>query len=79
MENFILLHRTKVSVNDKPSFDEILVNVSEIVSIEPSSHRGCNAEVFLKTSTGFHPLYCRESFGAIIDLLKEKGVNIISF
>lgn len=79
MENFILLHRTKVSVNNKPSFDEILVNVSEIISVEPSTHNGCNAEVFLKTDTGFHPLYCKESFDAIINLLKDKGITIISF
>lgn len=80
MENiFIQLHRTKVSVNDEPIFDPILVNIKQIIAVEPTGHEGCGAEVYIKdikTQMRFHPLYCREHYKEILALLKEKGVEI---
>jgi len=40
MEHFIELHRVKVSVNDDPTFDPILVNLQHIVAVERSVHKG---------------------------------------
>ncbi|MCO7355741.1 hypothetical protein NHN20_09485 [Riemerella anatipestifer] len=81
MDSFILLHRSKVSCNNEPMFDSILVNIKDIVAIEESAkHFG--SEVHLKNvpidQMAFQPLYCRESFNEILSLLKEKGVDIIS-
>ena len=77
MRHFIELHRVKVSVNDDPTFDPILVNLQHIVAVERSVHKGCGADVYLNLQEDemlFHPLRCRESYKDILALLKEKGI-----
>jgi hypothetical protein len=77
MEHFIELHRVKVSVNNDPTFDPILVNLQHIVAVERSVHKGCGADVYLNLQEDemlFHPLRCRESYKDILALLKEKGI-----
>ncbi len=74
MDNFIILNQSKVDINDAPAFEEVLVNISNILSVEKDViHGSC---VYLKVETEFHPMYCRENFEDIIKLLKEKGVDI---
>ncbi len=80
MNVFIQLHRVKVSINDEPYFSPILVNIREIIAVEPTAHEGCHSEVFItnpQKQMVFHPLYCRESYKDILNLLEEKGVEII--
>lgn len=80
MDVFIELHRTTVSVNNEPYFSPILVNVKEIIAVETTAHEGCNSAVFItnpQKQMVFHPLYCRESYKDILNLLEEKGVEII--
>lgn len=75
METFIVLNQSKVDINNTPTYEEVLVNVKNILSVEQDvPHGSC---VYLKEASCFHPMFCKESFKDIIELLKNKGVDII--
>lgn len=81
MNTFIQLHRLTVSSNIGDSFTPILINIRDIIAIEPTAQEGCGSEIYvrgIRQKKHFHPLYCREQYDEVLALLKELGLEPIS-